>query len=155
MSALLYEAHLFRTTVPHSQRGLEVQFPVTGIVLVPETVEQIDNYIVSRMQPLAQLRVVETRAVRGNVYVDTMAALMTRSAARIIGNTEAIDRIPHTRPARDCQRCRFIALCSMDDATYQASREQFEILCSRIRIPLSEPELQALEYRLNSPGLQH
>jgi hypothetical protein len=154
VTALLYEAHFFRTTADHRvQFGAQMQFPITGAVLVPHDVTAIDEYIQSRMPALAQLRVLETQMTRTDVYMSTLAGLMTPSAAQILNSTSAIDAILHVRPARNCDRCRLIASTSMRPEEVRQFRDLLDIQCGTLNRHLSEQELTALERWLNSPRL--
>ena len=150
-SPLLYEAHFVRRPIPpNPSRGrvalMPPPLPVTGIVLVPstETDDELTAYINRRAERIAAVR---GRAVQ---TVDSMVLALTPGAMRIVGSTPAIDRLPHTRPARDCRRCQAIAATVLSPEQSKSLRQQLDIMCGRITHRLSEQAQRQLEDQINT-----
>lgn len=147
------QIHLFRTFVRHyvARLRMSIDYPVTGVVVVPKTVTNIDAYIMERETALAQLRMADV--LTKTTGYSNMVATMSLSADQRV-NLGIQPRMPadsplHMPAAATCEACLAIALCDRNRASYDTLRKRLEEICGNVT-KLDETFCRALELRLNT-----
>ncbi len=147
------QIHLFRIYVRHyvSSLSMSVDYPVTGVVVVPRTAANVNSYMAKHQVTLAQLRLtqvlVKTRGYGGIAAAMLMAADIRQSMG--LQPPMPPEGLVHTREAATCEACRVIGLCDRDLRTYLMFRTQLEQICSRVT-KFDADFCQALGLRLNT-----
>ena len=147
------QIHLFRTFVRHyvTQFEISVDYPVTGMIVVPSTVTRIDEYIGERQTTIAQLRMTSVM-VRSQGYSNMVATMALHASNRASLGIEP--RMPsgstlHMPVAATCEACAEIALCDRNQASYDRLRARLERICSNVT-KFDADFCQSLTLRLNT-----
>jgi hypothetical protein len=151
------QAHLFRAFTSHNVPALTktIDYPVTGVVIVPSTVRDINAYIADRLAPLAELRMVIIARRPPNNYGTILAAMALPPEIRNgLGMQPSMPPkgLVHVSPAIACEACRVLALCDRNLAGYLGLRARLEQVCDSVTKPGAD-FIEALEIRLNSAPL--
>jgi hypothetical protein len=131
------QIHLFRIYVRHyvNRLACSIDFPVTGMVVVPGNVTNIDAYIEERQTAIAQLRMVNV-AMKAPGYSNIVASMTLSSERRkALGAQPRMpaDKLFHTPVAADCEACLTIALCDRNVAAYTRLRRQLTRISDNAR----------------------
>jgi hypothetical protein len=153
MPRSIIQIHLFRIYVRHHVARLHtsIDYPVTGVVVVPKDVRDVNAYMQQREVTLAQLRLTQV-LVREPSYGDTVAAMMFSADIRqSMGLQPPMppDGLVHGQTAASCEACRIIGLCDRSTRDYLELRTKLEDISRRVT--KSDPDFcQALDLRLNT-----
>lgn len=147
------QVHLFRVMTPHRVKNppTHIQYPVTGLVVVPSSVSDVTGYIAARQDALAALRM--PHLVGAADYSNTALAMMFAPDVR--QSKGLAPRMPrkdltHGQTAADCLGCGIIGLCTYNNPDhYPRLRERLEEVC-RATTQYSADFRDALEVRLNT-----
>jgi hypothetical protein len=147
------QIHLFRIYVRHYVANLStsIDYPVTGVVVVPRTATDVNAYMEQQQVVLAQLRMTQV-LVREPSYGNIAAAMMMATDVRKgMGLQPAMPPagLVHARTAASCEACRIIGLCDRSIRDYLEFRTKLEKICGQVT--KSDPDFcQALGLRLNT-----
>lgn len=147
------QIHLFRIYVRHyvAKLRMSIDYPVTGVVVVPTGVTNIGPYIEQRQTALAQLRMTNV-LVNTPGYANTVATMtMSASIRESLGTQPRMPQagLLHMPVAATCEACEAIALCDRNQASYERLRERLEKICGNVT-KLDADFCQALSIRLNT-----
>ncbi len=138
---------------PHTVKNLRIpiDYPVTGVVVVPSSVKDVTGYIAARQVALAALRMPYLMGTTD--YSQTALAMMFAPDVRQSkGFAPRMPRqdLTHGQTAADCLGCGIIGLCTYNNPDhYPRLRERLEEVC-RATTQYSADFRDALEVRLNT-----
>ena len=147
------QIHLFRIYVRHyvTTLRMSIDYPVTGLMVVPTRVTNIGPYIEERQTVLAQLRMTNV-LVGTQGYANTVAAMaMSADIRESLGIQPRMPQagLLHMPVAAACEACEAIALCDRNRASYERLRERLEEISGHVT-KLNGDFCQALSIRLNT-----
>lgn len=135
--------HFFRTMTKHhiSSLALTIDYPVTGVILVPDGAADPHSHIEQRM-PRAAARCMEAIASTGSQAYTRMAAAMTL-VAPVRASMRIDPKMPpsglrHTSPATACEACRAAVQCNPKTSDHRLLRSSLERMISRVPKEQSE-----------------
>lgn len=145
--------HLYRIYVRHhvTRLSANIDYPVTGVVVVPRSIRDVNAYIEEHQAALAQLRM--TSVMTQQPDYGSMVASMTMAAGirQSMGLQPAMppEGLAHGLTAANCEACRIIGLCDRSTRGYLELRAKLEDISNRVT--KSDPSFcQALSIRLNT-----
>lgn len=147
------QIHLFRIYVRHhvTSVSMNIDYPVTGVLVVPRSAADITAYMGERQVVQAQLRLTQV-LVKQRSYGETVAAMLMAAGIRqSMGLQPPMppEGLVHARTAASCEACQIIGLCDRSARSYLEFRAKLEEICGHAT--KSDPDsCQALSFRLNT-----
>ncbi|HKX24456.1 MAG TPA: hypothetical protein VJM46_04405 [Candidatus Saccharimonadales bacterium] len=129
---------------------MSVDYPVTGVIVVPTSTRNVAAYIAEREFVMAQLRL--PVLVSTPRYAQTVAAmLMAPGTRRSMGIDPPMppEGLVHGREAVSCEGCRVIARCEYSTEQYLELRSRFEQITAAVT-QADDTFCQSLGLRLNT-----
>jgi len=130
-------AHIFRTTTKYQSANphVEVDYPVTGVVIVPASVIDRNGYISRRIPVIAAANVATLVRVDPEYVAKTVELLMIeRRVRRAMGfaGTHPSPYPEHSSTIEYCGACKTAALRIMDEEAWKALGVEIERMCDSV-----------------------